>query len=570
MPPKRLSLAADILLVNAGRDQPGKPGRVEHLGLGYLAAVLKKHGFQVEVCDANFHGLKSTSVAAWLLERPSYAAGFSVFLNNVGETLDIIRLLREAGDRRLLICGGHHPTFNYQEMLEHLPQLDSIVLGEGETPLLALMQRLSQGAAWHDIPGLAWRADSGQVMATPCGPLIVNLEALPFPDRRPYEAMLRQEQRATVLSSRGCYGQCAFCSIRAFYGLGAGKLWRGRSAHNVVDEIERLVRDYGVRHIEFADDNLLGGGPRGKQRAREIGEEILRRELDLEIFFICRPNDVDRNLLEFLKQAGLKGVDIGVESWVPRQLALYNKRLRVEDNLRAVAILKELDLISRFYLIPSDPYATVNEVLENLARVETLGVEYFPDSAIFNRLTVFKGSPLETRVRQDGLLQPPQSGFSFMGALNYRFAHPELNHLHACGDLIYREYRLLSDRLAITFSSPQCHDLEKEFHRNLDKALRQAVLALFKASAESCLNLNEDRPPLPPTPVQEGLHRLKQQVADIEGLHARGQFHTFADVGVWLGDCQVLYPPRSFRQLVQLVCNSGGQEETVNGRSAPD
>lgn len=548
MQPTPSNLVTDFILVNAKAESPYKPDRIEHLGLAYLAAVLRRQGWRALVHDANFYDIEASQVAEFLLATSSSAIGFSVFLTNIRPTLKIINMLRMAGDSRHISLGGHHATFNYQEILLHAPEIDAVVMGEGELPALDLIHRLSAGVEWRRIPGIAHRSLSGEVSVNPCPPLIADLDTLPYPDRTAYVETMQQGKRAAVVSGRGCYGNCSFCSIRAFYNLGTGPRWRGRSPINVVAEIDELVRNYGVRYIDFADDNLIGGGLPGKARARAIGQEIMRRQLDVEFYFICRPNDVDQELLGFLKEAGLKGVDIGVESWVPRQLSLYNKGLNREDNFRAVEILQKLGLVNRFYIIPSDPYATIDELLENIAVMERLGVSKFQDAAVFNRLTIFKGSPIERKLRSDGLLHSPENGLEFTGPLPYSFLHPHMAYLQTLGDLIYRHYKSLAQRLQHTFTTPQCHELEHDFYRQLHAALDDTIFSLFKKTALACRDQEMVHPPDVPQWLHDALQTLEQQVSAIETCHAEGVFHRFGAVEIPLGNDKHMYPPPLVRE----------------------
>jgi len=115
--------------------------------------------------------------------------------------------------------------------------------------------------------------------------------------------------------------------------MAPGREWRSRSPGSVVDEIQHLQRQYGVERINFLDDEFIGVGRRGRERALAIGEEIVRRRLHVSFNITCRPDSLDSDVLRALKGAGLEWVDVGVESWVARQLALYGKRVSPEHDI---------------------------------------------------------------------------------------------------------------------------------------------------------------------------------------------------------------------------------------------
>ena len=401
-----------------------------------------------------------------------------------------------------------------------------------------------------------------RISSNPCPPLVSDLDALPFPDRRPYLEHMRQEGTATILSSRGCYGACSFCSIRAFHRLSPGPAWRARRASGVADEIEELVRRHGVRHIEFADDNLIGYGPAGRERAWELGREILRRKLAITFFFICRANDLDPNLLRFLQEAGLRGVDIGVESWVPSHLRLYRKGLHVEQNRRGVALLKELKLANRFYLIPSNPYATPAELLTNLDELERVGLGHFPASAAFNRLTVFKGSPIERQLRKAGLLTTPRGRASFEGPLPYRFVHPAMAGVHRQGERLYLAQARLVERLRARLAGPNRNTCERQFVDAASQAVYRAAFDLFKAVVQRAAHAGRAPTVLGLAPR---LARLRRQLARIHARERRGDFARFATMTFRIGRSAVRYPPNPVRRLVAEASQAMGMRASPVG-----
>lgn len=539
----------DILLVNARCNVLGKKSRLEHLGLGYLSSMLQSHGRSVQVVDANYFDQSAEDVASHILATPSRAVGFGVFLNNARETGEIIEKIRTEGDRRHVVLGGHHATFHHDEILTSNDQVDSILLGETEISLLELVDRLVEGIDWKSVPGLASRRKDGYVDRNVCPPLITDLDSLPFPDRDPYAESLRKHKLATILSSRGCQGRCTYCSIRAFYDLAKGPSWRPRSPEAVVDEMEYVARRYGVTHFEFADDNLIGPGRRGRQRARRIGEQILERGLDIRFFFICRADCIDEELLLFLKMAGLEGVDIGIESWVSHHLELYNKQLTVEDNRRAVATLQKLDLAKRFYLIPSNPYCTIEEMLENLEQVEAIGLRHFPDSAVFNRLTVFKGSRLEKKLRAEGLLLPHRPDFRMGGPLEYEFVHPIMKRVHDSTDRIFQEYLNLARVLDDTFRTPECQPVEAEFAEDARLCLRRTTFDLLRETLDAFRRGDEQSVP---AMIDAALAPLEDDLTEITTAHQRGDFHQFRDMEFRLGAQTATYPPVLVRDLTEL------------------
>ena len=413
-----------VLLVYGGHPRIDDTGSEEHLGLAYLAAVLREDGHQVTILDGAVTRASSRELFRGIWERRNQfdLLGFSCpFTDSLEPVGRLATVLRDRGLQQHFTVGGHPPTFLAREMLERWPAYDSVVVGEGEETFRELVEALDSGLDWTTLAGLA-HARSGQATVNPRRPLIADLDQLPFPAR---DTLAQHAQReaplsASVLKSRGCYGQCSFCDTVAFYRSSPGAPWRSRSPADVAEEIEELARDRGVTHIRFWDDNFIGPGRKGRRLAEELATQILDRRLEIDYALECRVDNVDPELFQLLKESGLKRVFLGIESGVQRALDTFNKGVTVEQNTRALETLRELDLDVRVGFILLDPYTTLEELLENL---DWLRDNVGPTSHIrriltqpLNILEVYEGAPIMQRLREDGLLRGSFTGYA------YRFA----------------------------------------------------------------------------------------------------------------------------------------------------
>ena len=152
----------------------------------------------------------------------------------------------------------------------------------------------------------------------------MKLDDLPWPERDDIVYDTQELPTASVLASRGCPYKCSFCSIITFY---AGNGTRGRRRRDpllVVDEMEYLVRERGVRLILFQDDDFLAGGNDAREWARTIASEVMQRGLHerMRFKFSCRSDEVREDTLAPLIEAGLTHVYLGVESGDPTMCAL--------------------------------------------------------------------------------------------------------------------------------------------------------------------------------------------------------------------------------------------------------
>ena len=241
----------NILLVRySGKGEIRLSECVECLALGYLAAVLRTNGFNAQILDGSLINLDIEETVNEIVKEYYGVIGFTIDdPTKINNTFEIVRKLRAEGVNAHITIGGHTPTFAFKNILHECDDLDSIVRFEGENTLLELVKAIDTKKEWREIEGLAFRAN-GRICTTAIRPLIEELDSLPFPERDTL-ATLHNPKRASVSSSRGCYGNCVYCSICSFYELPKGKKWRARSPDNVIEEIETLVDKQRVSEIEF-------------------------------------------------------------------------------------------------------------------------------------------------------------------------------------------------------------------------------------------------------------------------------------------------------------------------------
>ncbi len=384
----------DALLVGAEE--------LENLSTRYLAAVLRQHGYTVELAAFSTPD-EAASVLRQAEHSPPRLIGLSViFQYRAPEFLTLAHALRQRLPQAHITAGGHFPTFAARELLRDFGALDSVVRGEGELTLLELMQKLDQPAAWDEIAGLSFRRN-GQVIENPPRPLIADLDSLPFPARDTPPQHHLGVGYSPIVASRGCYRDCAFCSIRSFYGASQGKLQRFRSIPNVVDEMESLYRRFGVRFFVFNDDEWFPPGQARYARVDALEAELRRRKLNVIMSIKCRADDVEAKLFERLLNMGIVRAYVGVESGSDHSLQTLNKRTTAAQNRRALHILHQVGMLADFGLIIFDPNSTIQDIRANLDFLREMGGQGQAPLS-FGRMEVYAGTPILNQLYNEGRL----------------------------------------------------------------------------------------------------------------------------------------------------------------------
>lgn len=374
-----------------------------NLGLGYLAAVLRQHGHAVRVVDIEQD--PETILGVALAERP-VLIGFSlIFQFFIDRYATLLRMLRDHGIACHFTMGGHFPSLSYEQALSLVPELDSVVRFEGEVTLLELVEALGAGKDWRAVQGIAYRGPDGTLL-TPSRPLIQDLDHLPYPEREYEPGTVLGRSMMPILASRGCSRTCSFCSIHTFYRAAPGRIVRTRRPERVVEEMRMLHEERGVTIFLFQDDDFPLFGPLWRKWAGEFVDELHRKGLPGKVIWKmnCRADSVDLDLFIRMRDAGLYLVYMGLESGSEAGLEVLHKRVTVEQNLRAVTLLKSAGLMWEYGFMLLDPSSTFESVRQNLNFLRTI----LADGCLpvtFCRMLPYDGTPIKEELVRTGRLR---------------------------------------------------------------------------------------------------------------------------------------------------------------------
>jgi anaerobic magnesium-protoporphyrin IX monomethyl ester cyclase len=376
----------------------------ENLGLRSILAYLRAHGYRAELAPFT-PGNNDAILAAIRIFQPRLIGFSLIFQYTLDEFGRLMHELRQNDIRAHFTAGGHFPSLRPAETLTLLPELDSVVRFEGELTLLELLAHLDRPDEWHLVRGLAFRSTE-QVKLTPTRPLIDNLDSLPLIYRDKPRLAGDAVPMVSMLASRGCLFNCSFCSIRQFYGGTSGALRRSRAPQAVVDEMQLLFNEKGVRLFIFQDDDFAARTPRQRQWLQDFLGALDATKLANQVRWkiSCRVDDLEPGILEAMLVRGLVAVYLGVESGSERGLRTLNKHVAVAQNHAAIELIKRYNVALAIGFMLFDPSSTVETVRENLAFLRSVGTDgYFPIN--FCKMLPYAGTPIEAELRVTGRLK---------------------------------------------------------------------------------------------------------------------------------------------------------------------
>jgi anaerobic magnesium-protoporphyrin IX monomethyl ester cyclase len=384
--------SGDDTWVVAGRATPVRPGEVrmrilfyyrgvESLGVGYLMSTLKHHGHQVDLLfdpglDDNLFlrapALRWLNRDEALMER---ARAFRPDLVCVSILTNLYPFVRN-WCRRLkeelgvpIVAGGHHVQALPDYVLSN-PDIDVICVGEGEIALLELVERMARSEDITSIPGLWVKAADGEIHRNPLGPLVENLDSLPFPEKDLWYEYGCFHGNLEVFTGRGCPFRCTFCNIHYQRSLfrGAGKFLRKRSVENVMAELRENLRRFDPKFVSLHDDNFTTV----KSYVLEFCEAY-RREVNLPWYCFAYPTTLTPELASAMKAANCRTIFMGVDSGDEEvRRRLMERPMTDQLIMEAARIVKQAGIGLQISCIYGSPTETPDQMFRTLEMVEKI------------------------------------------------------------------------------------------------------------------------------------------------------------------------------------------------------
>ena len=409
-------------------------GFLPPLGLAYLAGAVSREGHCVEIIDCPgicpMHaevgdgwvrcGIPAAEILSRTKEfRPDVVGITCPYTANASDALEISRQIKEEYSRHVpVIMGGTHASIDPQGVLLN-QNVDFVAVGEGEGILTEYCNAIENDTSLLSIQGLLGIGEDGTLIGNPHRPRIRKIDTIAFPRRdllpmseyftyqKLHDERINDMRRpkTTMITSRGCPENCVFCASRCTW----GRSWVGRSAENVVDEIEELVKDYGIREIDFLDDSISVS----RERLQRICELLIERKLSIKW---ATPNGIaiwslDEDILGLMKKSGCYRLTFGIESGNRETLAFIRKRYTYDHALKIIKHANRIGMWTVGTLIIGFPFETREQMEDTI----TFAINSGLDLAVFYCAAPFPGTDLYSICVKEGIEVPDYTSLMIGG-----------------------------------------------------------------------------------------------------------------------------------------------------------
>ncbi len=366
------------------------------LHMAYLAGAALETGIESRIFDAMNKRLSFKEIREEIARfKPDYVMTLdylpvtgAISTASVPDSLKILDIAKELNPAIVTLLGGPHPSFMYQEILEDKDNhVDYILRGEPEQTLKQLLAALPEGKA-ESVRGIAY-LKGDQVIVNDHQPHITELDALTpawhLLDWEDYNYLVAPFGRmASILTSRGCDMECAFCSQRMYW----REDWRCRKPEKVIEEMEHLINTYQIRFFTLIDPYPT----KNRERWELYLDLLIEKKLGVYLLIETRVEDIirDADILHKYREAGIIHVYLGAESADKDVLNSLNKGTDFEQNKVALDLLRQAEIITEASFMIGFPHETWESVQNTIDSAIYLN----PDVAVFPVVTPMPFTPI--------------------------------------------------------------------------------------------------------------------------------------------------------------------------------
>jgi magnesium-protoporphyrin IX monomethyl ester (oxidative) cyclase len=359
------------------------------IGLGYIAAVLKKNGHEVKILDAamekwnqinkrddgmKFIGMKFDEIAEKIRNEKPDIVGITTLSVDAANAILIAKTVKNTDKNIKVIMGGCHVSVIPEKILKN-ENVDFIVIGEGDITIVELAEALEKNKTLKKVKGIAYK-ENGKIIINEPRPFIQNLDELPFPAwhlmnlEKYFElskylqgSHLMSKRHFSIITSRSCPYSCIFCSVRTIMGRG----FRPRTPENVIEEMEQLINNYNIKFLSIEDDNLTFD----RKRAEKIFDLMIERGINKKIKWDTpnglRADTLDEPLLIKMKEAGAELIYVAPESGSQKVVnEIIGKNLDLRKVEEVVKICQKINLKIGLFFVIGLPGETKDDILKTI------------------------------------------------------------------------------------------------------------------------------------------------------------------------------------------------------------
>ena len=390
----------------------------DNIGISRISAFLRSNGIDVKT---TYIYQENAMEEMKKIDLTYDMFGFSAYNTNIDFIFEIAKMIKEQNSKKIVFLGSRFASDAADLILEESRDIDFIVLGHGEYPLLDFFSLYKNGKYLEEIydmlPNI--KARNHLIGKEDCSS---DINTLVWPERD--YILTRNNFTVNICSSHGCTGKCSFCSVTE-----KKHKWSGRNANDIFSEVKMIYEKYGIRFFNIVDGSFEDLGLVGKERIKNFCHYLL--DFPVKFCFRCyiraesfKNKKEDIEIIQLMAKAGFTNVSFGIDAGNEKDLLLYNKRATLEDNNNAINLFAQNGINPLYGFIFLNPYSDEERIAQNY---EFLTNHKCDEMGNFtNILQVFINTPIYLKLKYDCLLK---KDYNYKSIFGYNFLNRYANQL---------------------------------------------------------------------------------------------------------------------------------------------
>jgi len=383
----------------AGSDISRKANIMPPLGLASIAAYLDRHRIRSEIIDCYAHPNSDAMIRDHVKEKQPDFVGFSCTTATFLDGIRIARFVRQSHPRVKIVFGGVHVSALKEKLLDQYPEMDYIVVGEGEQTLVELIE--ADGDPCFAVKNTVYRSRDGKAVFTGYRKKMLDLDSLPFPA---YDKLAGYPDayklpifnyphtpNTSCISSRGCPYSCSYCDRSVFR-----KSFRYNSAGYLYRHLAYLKDRFNIRHVNFYDDQFTFN----RDRVVRFARMMIDNPMGMTFNCAARAEHLDIELLRLMKAAGCWMISLGIETGDEKLLARHRQNPDLNMLKEKIHLIKSAGIRVKGLLMMGLPGESRASIQRSKAYLFSLPVDDFN----LAKFTPFPGSPVYRDIKEQGEL----------------------------------------------------------------------------------------------------------------------------------------------------------------------
>lgn len=389
--------------------------RFENIGISRIVAFLEQNDIKVKMAFINFEDLENE------IKKIDYECdmfGFSAYNQNINYIFEMARRIKSKNKKSIIFVGSKFASASSKMILEESNDIDFVILGNGEYPILEFINLYSSGKKLNKIyathPNIIARGYVSNKIE--CN---TDINTLVWPKRT---SKLNSYNNFAFICTSNNYKDDPFYDLS-----NRNNKWNGRGAEDIYNEIITIFKKWGVRFFVFTDENLEEHGDLGKNRIKNLCKLLIKYPVKLSFRCSLRADsfkdiESDNEILKLMCEAGFANIFLDIDAANEKDLLLYEKKAKLTDNDIALGLMKKNGINALYSFIIINPYSNENSIEDNfkfLSRHKSSQLNHY-----INILKVHHNTPIYYKLKKDNLLK---KDFCYKNIFDYKFLNPFAN-----------------------------------------------------------------------------------------------------------------------------------------------